>query len=378
MGKQNFIVINGKRYDALTGQLVATDQHSKQPEVITEEIVSPGTIQATTGKAVDGFVRGSKNSRTAHNARQVRHMQKQPQRSQTLMRGIVTKPSPKTGTKKASVHGILKPKLGISPRRAAVAKEVVKSPQIQKYGHNDVRSSVVRRNSSRPVQPEPPHHAAGVPAQAKEHQSSHSNHDRPRHKNSAAAKQKLIESALASARSHEEPVIFVPRKAKTSRTHKFLRRLGISKRAAAFSSGVLAIVLLTGFYALHNVPNLSMRLAASRAGFDARLPGYKPAGFSFKGPIGYQSGMVTVAFRSNSDSREYKLIQNDTNWNSDALLANFVVDGGKDYQTYLDRGRTLYIYDGSNATWIDDGIWYRVEGNSGMTTDQLIRIASSI
>ena len=121
-----------------------------------------------------------------------------------------------------------------------------------------------------------------------------------------------------------------------------------------------------------------MRVAATRAGFDAKMPGYSPSGFSFNGPINYTAGQVQISFKSNTDDRNYNVTQTASNWNSDALLANYILDEEKQYQTYLDKGRTLYIYDGSNATWVDNGVWYQVEGESAMTTDQLIRLASSM
>ena len=126
------------------------------------------------------------------------------------------------------------------------------------------------------------------------------------------------------------------------------------------------------------MPNLSVRVAAARAGFDANMPGYKPSGYSFSGPINYSPGQVTITFKSNTDNKAYSVTQRASNWNSDALLSNYVVAENKQYQTYLDRGRTLYIYDGSNATWVDNGVWYQVEGDAEITTDQLVRIAASI
>jgi hypothetical protein len=184
----------------------------------------------------------------------------------------------------------------------------------------------------------------------------------------------MIDKALANATSHtqESPAHH------SKKRSKFTKKLGISSRAATLSSAVLAVVLLAGFFAIQNVPNLSMRIAATRAGFDASMPGYQPTGFSFKGPINYSPGQVTISYRSNTDSRSYDVKQQASNWNSDALLSNYVVAENKQYQTYLDRGRTLYIYNGSNATWVDNGVWYQIEGESDMTTDQLIRIASSI
>jgi hypothetical protein len=185
----------------------------------------------------------------------------------------------------------------------------------------------------------------------------------------------MINAALANAHSHES----TDHGAKiTKKRSRFIKKLGVSRRTMSMGSAALAVVLLAGFFAIQNVPNLSMRVAATRAGFDASMPGYKPAGFSFKGPIKYSPGQVSVAYSSNTDDRAYEVKQKASNWNSDALRANFVESEGKQYQTFQDRGRTLYIYNGSNATWVDDGVWYQIEGESDMTTDQLIRIASSI
>jgi hypothetical protein len=188
---------------------------------------------------------------------------------------------------------------------------------------------------------------------------------------------RMIESALGSAQSHKEVHPSIKPTA-TKRRKSFAKRLGVSSRSMAMSSAVLAVVLLAGFFAMHNVPNFAMRVAATRAGFDAELPGYRPAGFSFKGPINYSAGKVTVSFKSNSDTRAYDVTQQSSKWNSDALLSNYVLAEKKQYQTYQDRGRTLYIYDGSSATWVDNGIWYQIEGESQMTADQLVRIAASI
>jgi hypothetical protein len=183
----------------------------------------------------------------------------------------------------------------------------------------------------------------------------------------------MLDRAMQNASSHEQSAPVHHKK-----RSKLSKKLGISSKAIAMSTAVLAGVLLGGFFAVQNVPNLSMRIAAARAGFAAEMPGYQPAGFSFKGPINYSPGQVTITYKSNSDSRTYDVTQHASNWNSEALLANYVQTEGKQYQTYLDRGRTLYIYDGSNATWVDDGVWYQIEGESNMTTDQLIRIAASI
>lgn len=355
MGNQNFIVINGKKYDAVTGKLLS----EQQTPVNTVERIIP---KANTG-VVDGFVKPKKNN---INRVPAKNAAKPQQRSQTLARKAVKKPDTIISSKQQHKPGILKKRLGVSPRREFFAKEVSKSPHVSKFGENNPKSSIVKKSVEAPVKNPPVHTQQANPEKVQKASNATS-------KQSNTVSHSIIESALANAESHSQP-----HHQQTKKKNRLISRLGISSKAIALSSAALAVVLLAGFYTYQNVPNLSMRVAATRAGFDARMPGYKPSGFAFRGPINYQPGEVTVTFKSNSDDREFNFTQNASNWNSDALLANYIEKDSKQYQTYQDRGRTLYIYNGSNATWVDDGIWYRIEGNSQMTTDQLIRIASSI
>lgn len=142
--------------------------------------------------------------------------------------------------------------------------------------------------------------------------------------------------------------------------------------------GGLAALLLTGFFVYQNIPNLSMRVASTRAGFSAQLPGYKPAGFSQEKLVSYAPGKVTVSFRSNSDERQFQLTQQSSNWNSQALADNYLAKADKQYQTFQASGKTIYIYDNSSATWVNGGVWYQIEGQSDLSSDQLLKIANSI
>lgn len=356
MSKNTFIEINGKRYDTVTG---------KQLPTITS--VKP------TGNAgsIDGFSRRKTPNRVPAN-----HASKNPQKSQTLMRQSVKKPvATPMKAQKTSTNYIQKSSLGQHPRRVETAKMSVKSPHINKYGSVVARTSIATRHSELPIK-QVPSGNHNVAAQNHTAPKTTATHSTPAHQRKLVS-ERMIESALHNATSHEE--VHEPAKHTVKKRRRSLaRKLGVSSRSMAMSSAALAVVLLAGFFALQNVPNFAMRVAATRAGFDAEMPDYKPAGFSFKGPINYSSGKVTVSFKSNSDTRAYDLVQQSSKWNSDALLSNFVVAANKQYQTYQDRGRTLYIYGGSNATWVDNGIWYQIEGESDMTTDQLVRIASSI
>lgn len=325
------------------------------------------------GTVLDGFSRRPQPVHATSKPAGVPHTgidhKKHVQKSQTLMRSAVKKPSPVIVAKPADTQKQIHKVAANTPAaRQHTAHVTAKNPMVSHYGDHQVRSSVVKKVAHLPVKqavvhtnPQPPAiQAVHAPVQvAKKHHAS----------DTAVAK------ALAHATAHEQ---VAPHVHKKTRRRKLAHRLGITPRAMAVSSSVLAGVLLMGFFAIQNVPNLSMRVAAARAGVHASMPGYQPAGFGFKGPIQYGKGQVTISFASHTDNRNYSVIQKETRWNSDALLTNYVVAENKQYQTYIDRGRTLFIYDGSNATWVDNGIWYQVQGDSQMTTDQLVRIAASI
>ena len=347
---QNFIEINGKKYDAITGVMYGSSADKPMAKPV-----------------VDGFVRRQKDTSTV---RQSLHSANKhvvaPQKSKTLMRAAVKKPSNVGARADISTKPLHKTSYGkatITPRTQAVplhrqklADSTHKSNYVQKFGST---GSIPKTK----VAPLEVHAAPHIDI-----------HKTPAIAGPVNKKTDLLERALEAAQGHTEP-FYQHKKSWRARTAK---KIGVSGRTVAISTTVLAGLLLGGLYAYQNVPKLAMRVAASRAGFSASMPGYSPAGFSFSGPVQYSQGQVVVGFKSNTDEREYKLTQQTSNWSSDSLLSNYITNNSKQYQTYEDRGRTIYIYDGNNATWVDGGVWYQIEGKSQLTSDQLVRIAASL
>jgi hypothetical protein len=358
---RDVIEINGKKYDAVTGRMIKEDEDTKSsPSKVTPIVNKNGVL--------DGFTR--RTAQTAHPDRHPVQHAKHAQKSQTLMRSAVKKPQPQSSKPTTTSHKpaqqITKQSAHITPQKQHSAQATPKNPLVSKYGHHQAQSPVVKKVQHMPVK-----HPVAQTAQHPTQKQATTAVARPKTYKSDAA----VHRALAQAKAHHEESVHVPHH---PRKRKLAHRLGITPRAISISTSVLAVTLLAGFFAIQNIPNLSMRVAATRAGISASMPGYTPTGFGFSGPIQYNKGQVTITFASNTDDRSYAIRQRESSWNSEALLSNFVVAENKQYQTYIDRGRTLYIYDGSNATWVDDGIWYQVEGDSRMTTDQLVRIAASI
>lgn len=141
---------------------------------------------------------------------------------------------------------------------------------------------------------------------------------------------------------------------------------------------VAGIVLLLGGYITYlNVPTLGLRIAASRAGIDAQLPNYKPASYAFSGVVGYRPGQITLRFSSDRADEYLDLTQRQTQWDPPTLLENYVVPKSAHYISFNQNGLTIYVYNGNNAAWINNGIFYTIEGNSELNQDQVLKMAAS-
>jgi hypothetical protein len=353
--QKNFIEINGKRYDAVTGAMLKGS--------------------APAQPVVDGFVKRPRHTTSVPVVRGGHGLQKQVQHSKTLMRAAVKKPAAgthkhltpdvaaakPTNVVKAAKQAPAKPTItprtaAISPDRQQLAHATTKSAMVHKFGAPQMPAPLHPSIEPLEVRPTPP--PAAKTAVMVQHSKTAD----------------LLDRALAAAQSHNEPLHELKKPLHKRIAHK----VGMSSKAMAISTTVVAGLLLGGFYAYQNVPNLAMRVAATRAGFNASMPGYSPSGFAFRGPVQYSAGQVVVSFKSNTDDRTYKLTQQTSSWSSETLLNNYVAAAGKEYQTYQDRGRTIYIYDGSSATWVNGGVWYQIEGKSDLSSDQLVRIAASL
>jgi hypothetical protein len=375
--KKNIISLNGKLYDAKTGAvfthtLGGAVHHTKN------------TPHAGNGKILDGFITIHKLKPARHEAHQpapahAQHPIKkvaahQPQRAKTLMRSAVKKPASvqsshiqKAGsTPETNSQPIITAPAHVDAVRFSRAQEVNRSKFITRFNPATSPKHLVKKSA---------HIALKTPPKTEDHITGHISAPvvEPEVSSSSGEHQDIFAEALSLANSHQEtgPV-------KTKRRHRAARKLHLSSRAMNVSISILIVFALGGFIALQNKPNIEMRLAASKAGMHASLPGYQPAGFSFKNVLS-APGAVKVSFISNTDnSRAFSILQSTSNWNSETLRDSFVATASQPYQTREANGKTIYLYGDSNATWVDGGVWYKVEGNSSLNSTQLLNIASSL
>jgi hypothetical protein len=348
------IELNGKLYDVRTGRILSSDS----PE--------PPKLAVSDRKAVDGF-RGPVQAKQPVKPKPVQPINKPAEvksaakleKSRTLMRTAVKKPKPVSNHASSTAkHTQLKKE---DSHRKIRAHSVPKSSLVQRFnlgGHG----KIVKKETVLPVAQKPAvaqHITSEVArlATSTETQIKHS--------------VDIIEESLRNATSHLEKF-----EDKVGRS-TFWDRVGFRNKAANLTSLAIAGVLLLGFFAYQNIPNAEMRLAATRSGVSASIPNYRPAGFSGAKDIQVEPGKVSVSFFSNSSDKQFTVTQQASNWSSDSLLTNHVLANKQPFQTFQDAGKTIYIYEDSKATWVNGGVWYRVEGNASLTSDQLLRIANS-
>lgn len=342
------IELNGKRYDVRTGKIVG--DAAQQPS-------SPVVIKPTNGAVLDGFTRRApaaaapqKTQKTAlQSTTQPKTAARGIQKSQTLMRPAVKKPAAIKNDIQGSKR-LPKPAHEDLARKAR-AEAAPKSPLISKFGAAR-HSNVTKKEAHLPV---------ASPSQALSNVEQRANRELQR-----------IEHAIAGATSHlnqlEKGVV---------KKARFLDRVGFRNRFANIATMACSVLLLGGFFAYQNVASVEMRVAAARSGVSAQMPSYKPAGYGVVGKVDSSAGKVTVSFKSRTDDKKFTVTQQSSNWNSTSLLANHVTKAQQPYQTYQNDGKTVYIFDNSNATWVNGGVWYQVVGDASLTSDQLLRLANS-
>lgn len=333
------IEINGKRYDARTGKLLATGGQSHHPDV------KHSAHKPATKRPVH------------HPSKQVHSNQ---QRSNTLMRHAVKRPARMSAPIPSARSAV------VDVAAPVQASARTNSPMYHKQDKaREVRAAKVKQSSlvskfsdfSRPT---------AAPVQTRVEAMAVAPAPALTHKPVSSAAESMIAKGLRNANSHEQPTHHSSRKP----------RRGRGRLVSAVASG-MAVLLLGAFITYQNIPNISMRYAAQRAGIAASLPGYQPSGFALNNKIKYNPGQITLSFQSNTDDREFTITQRESGWNSETLRSNYVASTEQPVQTYEDKGRTIYLY-GSNATWVNGGVWYDIKGDSQLNSDQLIRIATSM
>lgn len=389
---------------------------TSQPVVVKPAAPAPKKLSAA---AHPGTTQIQKATKSQKSGKQAKHFDiqrapvpslkhHQPERPKTLMRHVVhkpqvnmkpaikmTAPAEMIAAPKGTIAKPLEKKVSVTqvnPVRMARAAHVPKSHHIRRFGFHKQQGSVTTPATAHV--PATKHHqpvvaasqptqaqtitATVVPAQRARNTAYYASRPVNRASQSAttvvaansepvgtAKSVDVFEAALAHATSHEQAPPAHARR-HTARQKKLINAL----------AGVGAFLLIGGFTTYMNMTNIELRIASMRAGFHAQLPTYKPTGFALDGGIESSDGRVAMSYRSGESL--YTITQEASDWNSATLLDQASSEQGEPTQTIQSKGRTIYIYDDSNATWVNGGVRYQINGNAALDAGELVSLATSM
>ncbi len=379
---KNTVVINGKLYDANTGlPIVDTPKPAPVVEKIEKVVVKSPTPRPThsmdfvdeLGKIVAGNPAPAKTGPTAVDrvrTQRVAPVQnvKKPARSRTLNRQFVSKPAGKV----------------VNYRARTSSAPVATSPMVSKFAKNE--SAAVKLTVRRAAEPA----AAKLkpvtqPTVGPIAKTFAPVPDRPAVKPDIVARAEQKHSVQIA----KNPVVAKPansRELKNALIREQMEKPHMAKdsprkkrkfSALSIASAAFVVVLLGGYFTYVNMPSLSVRVAASRAGVNAKYPNYNPNGYHLDGPVAFAPGQVMLHYKSNTDNERYSITQQNSSWDSSAVLENKVGPDTANYQTLSQKGLTIYRYD-DKAAWVNGGVLYTIDGDASLSTEQVLRIVDSI
>lgn len=183
-------------------------------------------------------------------------------------------------------------------------------------------------------------------------------------------KDQAIQKALASATvstSEDDK-----KSKKTTHMH-----FGVGRVLLALGCAAAAVFAVVYFVNL-SMPDISLRVAAMQTGIDPSYPKYVPRDYNVSS-ITSEAEKITLEFSNSNTGEKFSIAEEKSAWDTNALLSNFVKkEYGENYSIVREQGLTIYI-SGSDATWVNGGIVYKITADNGVLTNKQIRsIAASL
>lgn len=259
-------------------------------------------------------------------------------------------------------------------KNSANMVKVKRAGKIQHFsrgGVNNVAVTMNMANESEMVAPQahPIHTAATSKMRARAEKMSGTNVV-PAKLSAKELKDREIKKAMSSASKATGA-----KSAKKRRGTKL--HFGFGRVVLALSCAAAAVFAIVYFVNL-NMPDISLRVAAMQTGIEASYPNYVPRDYSLSDIVS-ENGKITLNFKNSTTNETFSLIEEQSSWDSNALLTNFVRDTyGENYTIIREQGLTLYV-SGSNAAWVNGGVMYKINVTSGsLTKKQIKAIAVSL
>jgi len=147
-------------------------------------------------------------------------------------------------------------------------------------------------------------------------------------------------------------------------------------RPIALVLSALTMVLLGAYLWQSNYPAFALKLASVKSGVEAAAPGYLPNGWQITRDVQANNG--ELRYKLQKQDRQLTVSQQKSNLDSQALLEQYILPKSQEYLALQAQGLTIYMYNNNQAAWVNRGIVYKIEGDSGLDQEQIIRVATSL
>ncbi|MEX1995437.1 MAG: hypothetical protein WD887_01545, partial [Candidatus Saccharimonadales bacterium] len=298
-------------------------------------------------------------------------------RSKTLMRNAVTRPSDRFKVTQSQPANYSHHATPANPGRLSRAQKIATHAKVSRFGG----FSKSAKSEPQIITPERVKVVGKTPEPSVSMRTSSATapsaarRPLPSMMTSASHNQleRLLDHALAKADAHKQ----ILRGAKANRSLK--ERLKSIPKPLIITLAVLIVGLVAGFLAWQNVPQVAVKIASLRTGITAAVPGYVPSGFEFDGPVSTGQKSVSIRYQSVGDpALSFTLTQKTSNMDSESLAAQ-AIPADSQVQTSQVDGSTVFLHGRNNdATWVNRGIWYTIDNDASLSSNQLLRVVESL
>ena len=341
MASKNYVVINGRAYNTITG-MVMDDIKIEKSEIEKEQSISK------RGTSVSNIHAAHVQKSSTLNRRHVKMPQRTPLAAKPQKARVDVKQH--IAVKKFSTPIVSKP----APQKIAINRPAEAHPVTRRAQQRPLSVNTKLRKERQPLTMNNNPLVAVAPQKIEKPIVA---------KTSKQLKNEAIEKALSNE-------IISNKKARRRQ-----KKGGTLRWLNTFSVG-FAVMLLGGYLTYLSMPNISIKMAAVQSGIDAKYPGYKPDGYALNGPIKFKSGEVSMKYAYADGSSGYTITQQKSGWNSSAVK-EFFSEKHKNPNTTMVDGLTIYS-GGKEAAWVNGGILYQISGDANLSSSQIEKIATSL
>lgn len=150
-----------------------------------------------------------------------------------------------------------------------------------------------------------------------------------------------------------------------------------NKKFLSFSLSFAVAIFGVGYLTYTNLPEISSWISEIQSGMTVETPSYIADGYSPKGLAYFDGKNVNFEYKKNNSN--YKIQQTQSDWDSSALLQNYVNQKwSEDYSTTYSNGLTIYSNHRGESVWVNNGKLYRVEASDKISDNEIRKIATSL